>query len=39
MPDLLPLVTEMLAALERVQPGKVEHVGHTGRRRNHSKKT
>ena len=32
MPDLMPLVLEMLAALDRVRPGKVEHVGRAGRR-------
>jgi hypothetical protein len=27
MQDLLPLVPEVLAAVERIQPGRVEHVG------------
>ena len=39
MPDLIPLVSEMLAALDRVRPGKVEHVGRAGRRRNDLKRT
>ena len=39
MPDLMPLVPEMLAALDRVRPGTVEHVGRAGRRRDHLKKT
>ena len=36
--DLLMLVPEMFAALERVRPGKVEHVGQVKRRPNHKKK-
>ncbi len=39
MSDLMPLVPEMLAALDRVRPGKVEHVGRAGRRRDRLKKT
>jgi hypothetical protein len=39
MPDLRPLVPEILAALERVRPGKVEHVGRSGKRRGHLKET
>ena len=39
MPDLMPLVPEMLSALERVRPGKVEHVGRARRRRDHLKNT
>ena len=35
----VPLVPEILAALERVRRGKVEHVGRSGKRRNHLKKT
>jgi len=38
MPDLRPLVPEILAALERVRRGKVEHVGRSGKRRNHIEK-
>jgi hypothetical protein len=32
MADLLPVVPEVLAALERVRPGKVEHVSPVSRR-------
>ena len=39
MPDLMPLVPEMLAALDRVRPGKVEHVRRAGRRRHRLKKS
>jgi hypothetical protein len=39
MADLLPVVPEMLAALERVRPGKVEHVGQVKRRPNHKRTT
>ncbi len=39
MSDLMPLVPEMLAALDRVRAGKVEHVGRAGRRRDRLKKT
>jgi Domain of unknown function (DUF5615) len=39
MSDLTPLVPEMLAALDTIRPGKVEHVGRAGRRRDHLKKT
>lgn len=39
MPDLMPLVPEMLATLDRVRPGQVEHVGRAGRRRDHLKKS
>jgi hypothetical protein len=38
MSDMMPLVPEMLAALHRVRPGKVEHVGRAGRRRDRPKK-
>ena len=27
MPDLLPLVVEMREAVERIRPGRIEHVG------------
>ena len=37
--DLAPLVPEMLAALGRVRPGTVEHVGRVGKRRDDLKKT
>ncbi len=37
--DLMPLVPEMLAALDTVRPGKVEHVGRAVRRRDRLKKT
>jgi hypothetical protein len=39
MSDLMPLFPEMLAALDRVRPGKVEHVGRTEGRRDRLKKT
>ena len=39
MSDLMPLVPEMLAALDRVRPGKVEHVGRISGRRDRSKDT
>ena len=39
MSDLMPLVPEMLVALDRVRAGKVEHVGRAGRRRDRLKKT
>jgi hypothetical protein len=39
MSDLILLVPEMLAALDRVRPGKVEHVGRIGGRRDRSKDT
>jgi hypothetical protein len=39
MSDLMPLVPEMLAALDRVRPGKVEYVGRAGRRRDRMKET
>ena len=39
MSDLMPLVPEMLAALDTVRPGKVEHVGRARRRRDHLKRT
>ena len=39
VPDLMPLVSEILAALQRVGPGKVEHVGRFGRIRQDLKKT
>jgi hypothetical protein len=39
MPDLMPLIPEMLTALDRVRPGKVEHVGRAGSRRDRLKKT
>lgn len=32
MQDLAPLVPEMLAALSRVRPGTVQHVGRVGKR-------
>ena len=38
MSDLMPLIPEMLAALDRVRPGKVEHVGRAVRRRDRLKK-
>jgi hypothetical protein len=39
MSDLMPLlVPEMLAALDSVRPGKIEHVGRARRRRNRLKK-
>lgn len=38
VPDLMPLVPEMLGALDRIQPGKVEHVGRVGKRRDNLKK-
>ena len=31
MPDLMPLVAEMLAALDMVRPGTVQHVGRARR--------
>ena len=39
VPDLTPLVPEMLAALDRIGPGKIEHVGRFGRPRDDLKKT
>jgi hypothetical protein len=39
MPDLAPLIPEMLAALGRVRPGTVEHVGRVRSRRDNLKKT
>jgi hypothetical protein len=37
MQDLAPLVAEILAALDRVRPGTVEHVGRVRSRRGDSK--
>lgn len=39
MQDLAPLVARMLAALDRIRAGTVEHVGRVGKRRDHLKKT
>jgi len=39
MQDLTPLIPEMLAALGRVRPGTVEHVGRVGKRRDNVKNT
>ena len=39
MPDLAPLIPEMLAALGRVRPGTVEHVGRVRSRRDELKKS
>jgi hypothetical protein len=39
MQDLAPLIPEMLAALGRVRPGTVEHVGRVRSRRDDLKRT
>ena len=39
VPDLTPLVPEMLAALDRIRPGKIEHIGRFGRPSDDLKKT
>ncbi|HUE88993.1 MAG TPA: DUF5615 family PIN-like protein [Vicinamibacterales bacterium] len=39
MPDLAPLIPDVLAALDRVRPGTVEHVSRVRSRRDNLKRT